>query len=123
MIERPIRPFGAADQLYGRSQPVDAAARDRNSCAGSNGNWPGIQKMQKAKSILMEKQGMTEEHAYKALRQQAMGKRVTVEDIAAPSSAQTTYCNASERCLDLSGCDGLLRRVVGHQRCWFGKAR
>jgi AmiR/NasT family two-component response regulator len=30
----------------------------------------------------MEKQGLTEEDAYKALRQQAMGKRVTVEDMA-----------------------------------------
>ena len=41
----------------------------------------GIQKIQKAKTILMEKQGLTEEDAYKALRQQAMGG-ITVEDMA-----------------------------------------
>ena len=42
----------------------------------------GIQKIQKAKSILMEKQGLTEDDAYQALRQQAMGKRITMEDMA-----------------------------------------
>jgi AmiR/NasT family two-component response regulator len=30
----------------------------------------------------MEKQGLTEDDAYQALRQQAMGKRITMEDMA-----------------------------------------
>jgi AmiR/NasT family two-component response regulator len=41
-----------------------------------------MQKIQKAKSILMEKQGLTEDDAYQTLRQQAMGKRITIEDMA-----------------------------------------
>ena len=42
----------------------------------------GIQNIQKAKSILMEKQELSEESAYKTLRQQAMAKRITLEDMA-----------------------------------------
>jgi two-component system, response regulator / RNA-binding antiterminator len=42
----------------------------------------GIQNIQKAKSILMEKQELSEESAYQTLRQQAMAKRITVEDMA-----------------------------------------
>jgi AmiR/NasT family two-component response regulator len=50
----------------------------------------GIQKIQKAKSILMEKQGLNEDDAYQTLRRQAMGKRVPMEEMA------TAIINANE---------------------------
>jgi len=82
IIERPIRPFGLLTNLMiARSlwmERRETAKRLRKV----ERKLSGIQKIQKAKSILMEKQGLTEEDAYKALRQQAMGKRVTVEDMA-----------------------------------------
>jgi AmiR/NasT family two-component response regulator len=42
----------------------------------------GIQNIQKAKSILMEKQAASEEIAHQTLRQQAMAKRITMEEMA-----------------------------------------
>jgi two-component system, response regulator / RNA-binding antiterminator len=50
----------------------------------------GIQKIQKAKSILMEKQGLNEDDAYQTLRKQAMAKRVGMEEMA------TAIINANE---------------------------
>jgi AmiR/NasT family two-component response regulator len=82
VIERPIRPFGLLTNLMiARSLWMDRRETAKRLRKVER-KLSGIQKIQKAKSILMEKQGLTEEHAYKALRQQAMGKRVTVEDMA-----------------------------------------
>ncbi|MGB7099506.1 MAG: ANTAR domain-containing protein [Xanthobacteraceae bacterium] len=82
VIERPVRPFGLLTNLMiARSLWMDRRETAKRLRKVER-KLSGIQKIQKAKSILMEKQGLTEEHAYKALRQQAMGKRVTVEDMA-----------------------------------------
>jgi two-component system, response regulator / RNA-binding antiterminator len=82
VIERPIRPFGLLTNLMiARSlwcERRETAKRLRKV----ERKLSGIQKIQKAKSILMEKQGLTEDDAYQALRQQAMGKRITMEDMA-----------------------------------------
>jgi AmiR/NasT family two-component response regulator len=42
----------------------------------------GIQKIQRAKSILMNGQGLSEEEAYQSIRRQAMAKRVAMEEMA-----------------------------------------
>ena len=42
----------------------------------------GLRKINKAKSILMNSRGLSEEDAYKIIRDQAMSKRVTAEQIA-----------------------------------------
>jgi AmiR/NasT family two-component response regulator len=82
VIERPIRPFGLLTNLMiARSlwcERRETAKRLRKV----ERKLSGMQKIQKAKSILMEKQGLTEDDAYQALRQQAMGKRITMEDMA-----------------------------------------
>jgi AmiR/NasT family two-component response regulator len=82
IIERPIRPFGLLTNLMiARSLWMDRRETTKRLRKVER-KLSGLQKIQKAKSILMEKQGLTEEDAYKALRQQAMGKRITVEDMA-----------------------------------------
>ena len=82
IIERPIRPFGLLTNLMiARSLWTDRRETTKRLRKVER-KLSGLQKIQKAKSILMEKQGLTEEGAYKALRQQAMGKRITVEDMA-----------------------------------------
>ena len=82
VIDRPIRPFGLLTNLMiARSLWMDRRETAKRLRKVER-KLSGIQKIQKAKSILMEKQGLTEEDAYKALRQQAMGKRITVEDMA-----------------------------------------
>jgi AmiR/NasT family two-component response regulator len=82
VVERPIRPFGLLTNLtIARSLWIerrDAARRVRKL----ERKLSGIQKIQKAKSILMEKQGLAEEEAYQTLRRQAMGKRVSMEEMA-----------------------------------------
>ena len=90
VVERPIRPFGLLTNLtIARSlwiERQDAARRTRKL----ERKLSGIQKIQKAKSILMEKQGLGEEEAYQTLRRQAMAKRVPMEEMA------TAIINADE---------------------------
>jgi two-component system, response regulator / RNA-binding antiterminator len=82
VVERPIRPFGLLTNLtIARSLWIErheAARRVRKL----ERKLSGLQKIQKAKSILMEKQGLNEEEAYQTIRRQAMGKRVPMEEMA-----------------------------------------
>jgi AmiR/NasT family two-component response regulator len=90
VVERPIRPFGLLTNLtIARSlwmERHDALRRTRKL----ERKLAGIQKIQKAKSILMEKQGLSEENAYQTIRSQAMSKRVPMEEMA------TAIINANE---------------------------
>ena len=90
VIERPIRPFGLLTNLaIARSlcmERHDMARRMRKL----ERKLAGIQKIQKAKSILMEKQGLNEENAYQMIRTQAMSKRIAMEEMA------TAIINANE---------------------------
>jgi AmiR/NasT family two-component response regulator len=82
VVERPIRPFGLLTNLtIARSLWIerrDASRRVRKL----ERKLSGIQKIHKAKSILMDKQGLSEEDAYQTIRRQAMGKRVAMEEMA-----------------------------------------
>jgi len=83
VIERPVRPFGLLTQLaiarslwlqqQGAGQRVQKLER----------KLAGMQRIQRARLILMASQGMTEEEAYQTLRRQAMSKRMSLEDMAA----------------------------------------
>ncbi len=83
VIERPVRPFGLLTQLaiarslwlqqQGAGQRVQKLER----------KLAGMQRIQRARLILMASQGMTEEEAYQTLRRQAMSKRISLEDMAA----------------------------------------
>lgn len=83
VIERPIRPFGLLTNLIiARSlwmERQSAAKRIRKlerKVAGNN-------RILRAKTILMETQGLSEPEAYENIRKQAMGKRVAMDDVAA----------------------------------------
>jgi AmiR/NasT family two-component response regulator len=82
VIERPIRPFGLLTNLtIARSlwmERQNASKRIRKlerKLAGNN-------RILRAKSILMETQGLTESDAYENIRRQAMAKRVPMDDLA-----------------------------------------
>ncbi|WP_018697983.1 ANTAR domain-containing response regulator [Amorphus coralli] len=83
IVERPIRPFGLLSNLtVARSlwlQRMDAEKRARKL----ERRLSGMQQVQKAKSILMNSQNISEEDAYGMLRRQAMAKRMAMEDLAA----------------------------------------
>jgi len=82
VVERPIRPFGLLTNLtIARSLWMERREATRR-LRKLERKLSGIQKIQKAKSILMEKQGISEEAAYETIRRQAMGKRVPMEEMA-----------------------------------------
>ncbi len=83
VIERPIRPFGLLTQLaVGRSLWLQQQAADRR-VQRLERKLAGIQTIQRARSILIASQGMTEEAAHQMLRRQAMSRRVAMEEMAA----------------------------------------
>ncbi len=83
VIERPVRPFGLLTQLaIARSlwlQQQQAGLRQRKL----ERKLAGVQKIQRARLILMADQGLTEEGAYQTIRRQAMSRRVAMEEMAA----------------------------------------
>ncbi|KQU71860.1 antitermination regulator [Aminobacter sp. DSM 101952] len=82
VIERPIRPFGLLTNLtIARAlwlERQNASKRIRKlerKLAGNN-------RILRAKNILMETQGLSEQDAYENIRRQAMAKRVPMDDLA-----------------------------------------
>jgi AmiR/NasT family two-component response regulator len=82
VVERPVRPFGLLTQLVvARSlwmQQQDQARKTQKL----ERKLAGIQKIQRAKSILMAAGGLSEEAAYQSIRKQAMSKRISMDDMA-----------------------------------------
>ena len=83
VVERPIRPFGLLTNLtIARSlwlEKRDTEKRIRKL----ERKLAGIQRIQKAKAILMDGQGLSETDAYESIRRQAMAKRIAMDDMAA----------------------------------------
>ena len=83
VIERPIRPFGLLTQLtIARSLWLENRETDKR-IRKLERKLSGLQRIQKAKSILMEGQGLSEADAYESIRRQAMSKRLSMDDMAA----------------------------------------
>jgi AmiR/NasT family two-component response regulator len=82
VVERPIRPFGLLTQIaLARSLWLERQEQTRR-IRKLDRKLLGIQKIQKAKTILMSSRGIPEEEAYQSIRRQAMAKRVAMEEIA-----------------------------------------
>ncbi len=82
VIERPIRPFGLLTQLtIARSLWLEKRETHKR-LRKLERKLAGIQRIQKAKAILMEGQNLTETEAYESIRKQAMAKRIAMDDMA-----------------------------------------
>lgn len=82
VIERPIRPFGLLTNLtIARSLWLERREADKQ-IRKLQRKLSGIQRIQKAKTILMEGQGLNETEAYESIRRQAMAKRMSMDDMA-----------------------------------------
>lgn len=82
VVERPIRPFGLLTNLtIARSLWLERRETEKRMRKLER-KLTGIQKIQKAKSILMEAQALSEEDAYQSIRRQAMAKRISMDDMA-----------------------------------------
>lgn len=83
VIERPIRLFGLLTNLtIARSLWLEKREANKR-IAKLERKLAGIQRIQKAKAILMNGQGLNEEQAYESIRKQAMSKRLSMDDMAA----------------------------------------
>lgn len=83
VIERPIRPFGLLTHLtIARSLWLERRDTEKR-IRKLERKLSGIQRIQKAKAILMEGQGLSETEAYDSIRKQAMAKRLSMDDMAA----------------------------------------
>lgn len=82
VIDRPIRPFGLLTNLTIARvlwlERVEAEKRIRKLERKLSGN----NRIAKAKAILMESAGLCEQEAYDSLRQQAMSKRLPMDEMA-----------------------------------------
>ena len=83
VVERPIRPFGLLATLTLARTLWLERDEARKRVARLEQKLAGLQTIQRAKSILMENLGLSEEDAHQSLRRQAMDKRVPMEDMAA----------------------------------------
>ena len=82
VIERPIRPFGLLTNLtIARSIWLEKRETEKR-IRKLERKLSGIQRIQKAKAILMDGQGLSEADAYESIRRQAMAKRLSMDDMA-----------------------------------------
>jgi AmiR/NasT family two-component response regulator len=82
VTEKPIRPFGLLTTvILARTLWINRRERARK-VRKLEAKLSGIQKIQRAKAILMQSQNLTEDEAYATLRKQAMSKRVAMEEMA-----------------------------------------
>jgi AmiR/NasT family two-component response regulator len=82
VVERPIRAFGLLTNLtIARSLWIER--QELNKRVGKlERKLSANNKIQKAKGILMESQGLNEPEAHETIRQQAMAKRISMDDLA-----------------------------------------
>lgn len=90
VIGKPIRPFGLLTNLVMARTIWEQRRTLEGRISKLERRIKGMRKIGQAKSILMSGRGLSEEEAYRAIRDQAMAKRVTMEEIA------TSIINANE---------------------------
>ncbi len=82
VVDKPIRPFGLlTNVIIARTLWIERREVQRR-LRKLEGKLSGIHKIQRAKAILMQGQGLSEDEAYETIRRQAMAKRLAMEDMA-----------------------------------------
>lgn len=83
VIERPIRPFGLLTNLtIARSLWLERRNTGKR-IRKLERKLAGNSRILKAKNILMDTQGLSEQEAYESVRKQAMAKRISMDELAA----------------------------------------
>ncbi len=90
VIATPIRSFGVLSTLILARQLASDLRLQRKRVAKLESKLQSIRKITDAKGVLMNSRKISEEDAYAVIRDQAMVKRVTIEEIA------TAIVNANE---------------------------
>lgn len=82
VIASPVRSFGLLTSIVVAVNQAEKVRDREKYVARLEQRLSGLRKVNKAKAILMSTRGVCEEDAYKIIRDQAMTKRVTAEEIA-----------------------------------------
>jgi len=89
-LPSPVRSFGLLSVLVVARQVHGELKAQKRQLRKLNGKVQGVRRIEEAKGILMRTRSISEAKAYDLLRDQAMSKRVSVEEIA------QTIVNANE---------------------------
>lgn len=97
-VGKPIRPFGLLTTMFlaHRAAAEECAARRR--LAKAERRLDGVKKVAMAKAILIDSRQMSEEEAYRLLRDRAMARRTTIEAIAAAIIAANDILSRENPC-------------------------
>ncbi len=90
VLASPVKSFGLLTSIVIARQLAAKEKAQARHIARLEQRLGGIRRLTKAKAILMQTRPITEEQAYEIIREQAMSKRVTTEEIA------TAIINANE---------------------------
>lgn len=82
LIASPVRSFGLLSALVLARQLAQRVRSLARQTRRLEQKLEGIRKTSEAKSILMQTRGLNEVDAFRLMREQAMAKRVTIEEIA-----------------------------------------
>jgi AmiR/NasT family two-component response regulator len=82
VVASPVKSFGLLTSVVLARHLAEARRSREHYVARLEERLAGLRKIAKAKTILMNTRGLSEEDAYKVIREQAMSKRVTTEEIA-----------------------------------------
>jgi AmiR/NasT family two-component response regulator len=81
VVASPVKSFGLLSAIVVARQIAAREAEQAKQITRLDQRLAGIRRLTKAKTILMETRGINEEQAYEIIREQAMSKRVTTEEI------------------------------------------
>jgi AmiR/NasT family two-component response regulator len=82
VVASPVRSFGLLSSLVLARELTTELVKQRRRINRLEEKLTGVRKIADAQEILCQQRGITKEEAYKVIREQAMSKRVTTEDIA-----------------------------------------
>ncbi|WP_377811022.1 ANTAR domain-containing protein [Azospirillum sp. A29] len=82
-VSKPIRAFGLLTTMFMAHRAAEGERSMRKRLQKVEQRLDGIKKVSKAKSILIEQRRITEEEAYRFIRERAMARRTTIEAVAA----------------------------------------
>jgi AmiR/NasT family two-component response regulator len=102
VLASPVKSFGLLTSMVIARQLAAKELEQTKQIERFEQRLNGIRRLAKAKGILMQTRGISEEQAYEVIRDQAMSKRVTTEEIA------TAIINANE----ILGFKGKPRAVI-----------
>jgi AmiR/NasT family two-component response regulator len=90
VLASPVKSFGLLTSMVIARQLAAKEREQAKQIERLEQRLAGIRRLTKAKAILMQTRGIPEDQAYEIIREQAMSKRVTTEEIA------TAIINANE---------------------------